>query len=112
MRDQPIPTRRVGDQTGLAGERVSIRGFIDPGTGSPDEIVVELANRDERTVDREPLVPLPDFHGNGATREIRFANVRLDPAESPAMARHSPNGFNRDCGSSEPAQRALAIRCR
>ena len=88
---------------------MSIRGFIDIGTGPPDEIVVELANNDERTVDCEPLVPLPDFHGNGVTREIRFANVRLDPAESPAMPRHFPNGFNRDCGSCDPAQRALAI---
>ena len=107
MDDQPIPTWRVGDQAQLAGERVTVCGFI--GAGPLDEIVVELANGDERKVHREQLAPIPDFHGNGATREVRLAIVRLDPAESLAMPRHSPNGFNWGCGSSEPAQRALAI---
>ena len=111
MDDQPIPTWRVGDQAQLAGERVTIRGFMDSGAGPLDEIVVELANGDERTVHREQLVPLPTFHGSGATREVRLASAsaRLDPAESLTMARHSPNGFNWGYGGSGPAQLALAI---
>ena len=84
MNDQPIPTWRVGDQA-------------------------ELANGDERTVHREQLAPIPDFHGNGATREVRLARVRLDPAESLAVARHSPNGFNWGYGGSGPAQLALTV---
>ena len=61
MNDQPIPTWRIGDQAKSAGERVTVRGFIDPGTGPLDEVVVELANGDERTVHRERLVLTPDF---------------------------------------------------
>ena len=84
MDDQPIPTRRVGDQA-------------------------ELAIGDERTVHREQLAPIPDFHGNGATREVRLASVRLDPAESLAVARHSPNSFNWGYGGSGSAQLALTV---
>ena len=109
MDDQPIPTWRVGDQAQLAGERVTICGFTDPGAGPLGEIVVELANGDERTVHRDQLAPLPDFHGNGATGEVRLAHARLDPSQSLAVARHSPNGFNWGYGGSGPAQLALAI---
>lgn len=90
MNDQPIPTWRIGDQAKLAGKRVTVRGFIDPGTGPLDTIVVELANGDERMVRREQLVAIADFHGSGSTREVRLANERLDPAESPAMTGESP----------------------
>ena len=47
---------RVGDQAMLAGEPVTIAGFIDHGKPGPlDEVLVDLANGEERTVRRDEL---------------------------------------------------------
>ena len=70
-------------------------GYIDHGGPGPfDEIVVEFANGEERTVLRDALCPLPDLvQGVRATGEVYLAGGRLDPAESLVVAAHSPEGF-------------------
>ena len=59
-------------------------GYIDHGGPGPlDEVLVEfVASGEERVVPRDALSPLPDLAGG-----------RLDPAESLAVATHSPEGF-------------------
>ena len=95
MTTQPSRSWRVGDQALLAGERVTFMGYIDHGGPGPfDEVLVELANGEERTVFRDALCPLPDLvQGVRATGEVYLAGGRLDPAESLAVAAHSPEGF-------------------
>ena len=95
MTTQPSRSWRVGDQALLAGERVTFMGYVDHGGPGPfDEVLVEFANGEERTVFRDALCPLPDLvQGVRATGEIYLAAGRLDPAESLAVAIHSPEGF-------------------
>ena len=95
MTTQPPRSWRVGDQALLAGERVTLMGYIDHGgPGAFDEVLVELANGEERTVFRDALCPLPDLvQGVRATGEVYLAGGRLDPAESLAVATQSPEGF-------------------
>ena len=95
----------------LAGEPVTVAGFIDHGEPGPlVEVLVELANGGERTVRRDELTSVFDvIQGHWRTREVYLAGGRLNPSESLAVARHSPNGFAWGCGSSGPAQLALAI---
>ena len=105
---------QVGDLAMLAGEPVAIAGFIDH--GGPDlldEVLVELAIGEERTVRRDELTPLFDvIQGHWQTREVYLASGRLNPTESLAVARHSPIGFGWGYGGSGPAQLALAILLR
>ena len=105
---------RVDDQAMLAGEPVTITGFIDHGEPRPlDEVLVELANGEERTVRRDELTSVFDvIQGHWKTREVYLAGGRLNPSESLAVARHSPNGFGWGDGGSGPAQLALAILLR
>ena len=52
---QSLHKWRGGDQAMLAGEPVTIAGFIDHGGAGPlDEILVELANGEKRTVKSSP----------------------------------------------------------
>ena len=100
-------------QAMLVGEPVTIVGFIDHGESRPlDEVLVELANGEERTVRRDELTSLFDvIQGHWQAREVYLAGGRLNPSESLAVARHSPNGFGWG-GGSGPAQLALAILLR
>ena len=86
---------RVGDLAMLGGEPVAIAGFIDHGGPGPlDEVLVELANGDERTVRCDELTSMFDvIQGRRQTREVYLAGGRLNPSESLAVARHSPTGF-------------------
>ena len=95
----------------LSGEPAAIVGFIDHGgTGPFDEVLVELANGEERTVRRDELTSMFDVvQGHWQTREVYLAGGRLNPTESLAVARHSPNGFGWGYGGSGPAQLSLAI---
>ena len=52
------------------------------------------------------------IQGHWQTREVYLAGGRLNPTESLAVARHSPNGFSWGDGGSGPAQLALAILLR
>ena len=93
---------RAGDQAMLAGEPVTIAGFIDHGEpGSLDEVLVELANEEERTVRRDELTSVFDvIQGHWQTCEVYLAGGRLNPSESLAVARHSPTGFGWGDGGS------------
>ena len=98
----------------LAGEPVAIAGFIDHGEPGPlDEVLVEFADGEERTVRRDELTSVFDvIQGHWKTREVYLAGGRLNPSESLAVARHSPNGFGWGDGGSGAAQLALAILLR
>ena len=99
----------------LAGMPVSIAGFIDyEGPAGPhDEVLVELPNGEERTVRGDELTSVFDvIQGHWPTREVYLAGGRLNPSESLAVARHSPDGFSWGDGGSGPAQLALAILLR
>ena len=98
----------------LAGEPVIIAGFIDHGGPGPlDEIRVELADGEERTVQRNELTSVFDvIQGHWRTREVYLAGGRLNPSESLAVARHSPDGFGWGDDGSGAAQLALAILLR
>ena len=99
----------------LAGEPVTIAGFIDHGEPKPlDEILVEFANGEERTVRRDELTSVFDvIEGHWQTREVYLAGGRLNPSESLAVARQSPSGFGWGYrGSGPQAQLALAILVR
>ena len=98
----------------LAGEPVTLAGFIDNwGPGPLDEVLVELPNREERTVRGDELTSVFDvIQGHWQTREVYLAGGRLNPSESLAVARHSPDGFSSGDGGSGPAQLALAILLR
>ena len=96
MSTRPSRTWRVGDQALVHLERVTVRGFIDPsGPGPLDEVRVEfVASGEERAVPRDALRPIADLvQGVRATGEVYLAGGRLDPAESLAVAPHSPEGF-------------------
>ena len=98
----------------LAGEPVTIAGFIDHGGAGPlDEIRIELANGEERTVHREELTSVFDvIQDHWQTREVYLAGGRLNPSESLAVARYSPDGFGWGDGGSGAAQLTLAILLR
>ena len=98
----------------LAGEPVTIAGFIDHGKPGPlDEVLLDLANGEERTVRRDELTTVFDvIQGHWQTREVYLAGGRLNPSESLTVARHSPSGFGWGSGGSGPAQLALAILLR
>ena len=98
----------------LAGEPVTIAGFIDHGGPGPlDELLVELADGEERTVQRNELTSVFDvIQGHWRTREVYLAGGRLNPSESLAVARHSPDGFGWGDDDSGAAQLALAILLR
>ena len=68
----------------LAGEPTAIAGFIDHGGPGPlDEVLVELANGEERIVRRDELTSMCDvIRGHWRTREVYLAG-----------GRHSPTGF-------------------
>ena len=86
----------MGDQALVHRERVTVRGFIDHGgPGARDEVLVEfLASGEERIVPRDSLCPISDLvQGMRATGEVYLAGGRLDPAESLAVATHSPESF-------------------
>ena len=100
MTTRPPWTWRVGDQALVHRERVTFLGYIDHGGPGPlDEVLVEfVASGEERTVPRDTLSPLPDLvQGVRATGEVYLAGGRLDPAESLAVAAHSPQGLDRAC---------------
>ena len=99
----------------LAGEPVTIAGLIDyEGPAGPlDEVLVELPNGEERTVRGDELTSVSDvIQGHWQTREVYLAGGRLNPSESLAVARHSPDGFSWGDGGSGPTQLALAILLR
>ena len=90
---------------------MTIAGFIDHGGPGPlDEVLVELPNGEERTVRGDELTSVFDvIQGQWQTREVDLAGGRLNPSESLAVARHSPDGCSWGDGGSGPAQLALAI---
>ena len=62
---------------------------------------------------RDELTSVFDvIQGHWKTREVYLAGGRLNPSESLAVARHSPNGFGWGDGGSGAAQLALAILLR
>ena len=91
-RDAPVTEYkwRVGDLAMLGGEPVAIAGFIDHGGPGPlDEVLVELADGDERTVHCDELTSMFDvIQGHWQTREVYLAGGRLNPSESLAVARY------------------------
>ena len=96
MRTRPSWIWRVGDQALVHRERVTIRELIDHGEpGARDEVLVEFVTRGEESiVPRDSLCPVSDLvQGMRATGEVYLAGGRLDPAESLAVATHSPEGF-------------------
>ena len=96
MTTQPPRTWRVGDQALVHRERVTFLDYIDHGRPGPlHEVLVEfVASGEKRVVPREALSSLPDLvQGVRATGEVYLAGARLDPAESLAVAVHSPQGF-------------------
>ena len=99
---QPLHRWQVGDRAMLAGEPVTIAGFIDHEEPGPlDELLVELANGDERTVHRDELTTVFDvIQGHWRTREVYLADGRLNPGESLAVVQHSPDGFGWGCRGS------------
>ena len=112
---RPPRTWRVGDQALVHRERVTVRGFIDHGGPGPlDEVLVEyVASGEECVVPRDALCPLPDLvQGVRATGEVYLAGGRLDPAESLAVATHSPQGFGWGNVGPGAAQLALALLLR
>ena len=98
----------------LAGVPVTIAGFIDyEGPDPLDEVLVELPNGEERTVRGDELTSVFDvIQGHWQTREVYLAGGRLNPSESLAVARHSPDGFSWGDDGSGPAQLALAVLLR
>ena len=98
----------------LAGEPVTIAEFIDHGApGLLNEVLVELANGEERTVRRDELTSVFDvIQGHWQTREVYLAGGRLNPSESLTVARHPPSGFGWGFRGSGAAQLALAILLR
>ena len=97
----------------LAGEPVSIAGFIDHGEPGPlDEVLVELADGEERTVRRDELTSVFDvIQGHWQTHEVYLAGGRLNPSESLAVARHSPSGFGWGYDGSGPLHFARCGLC-
>ena len=115
MTTQPPRTWRVGDLALVHRERVTFLGYIDHGGPEPfDEVLVEfVASGEERTVPRDALSPLPDLvQGVRATGEVYLAGGRLDPAESLAVATHSPEGFGWGDVGNGARQLALALLLR
>ena len=115
MTTQPPRSWRVRDQALLAGERVTFMGYIDHGGPGPlDEVLVEfVASGEERVVPRDALSPLPDLvQGVRATGEVYLAGGRLDPAESLAVATHSPQSFGWGNAGSGATQLGLALLLR
>ena len=110
-----LAERAVGDQALVHRERVTFLGYIDHGGSRPlDEVLVEfVASGEERTVPRDALSPLPDLvQGVRATGEVYLAGGRLDPAESLAVAAHSPQGFWWGNVGAGATQLALALLLR
>ena len=93
---------RTGDPALLAGEPVTIAGFIDHGEPGPlDELLVELAGGEERTAHRDELTTRFDvIEGHWSTCEVYLAGGRLNPGESLAVVPHSPDGFGWGDGGS------------
>ena len=91
---------------------MTIAGFIDHGGPGPlDELLVELAGGEERTVHRDELTTRFDvIEGDWSTGEVYLAGGRLNAGESLDVVAHSPDGF--DWGCSGSAQLALAILLR
>ena len=115
MTTQPPRTWRVGEKALVHRERVTFLGYIDHGGPEPfDEVLVEfVASGEERTVPRDALKPLPDLvQGVRATGEVYLAGGRLDPAESLAVAAHSPEGFWWGNVGAGATQLALALLLR
>ena len=104
LANQPWHRWRVGDQAMLAGEPVTIAGFIDHGNPGPlDELRVEFTDGEEHTVQRNELTSVFDvIQGHWRTREVFLAGGRLNPSESLAVARHSADGFGWGDGAREP----------
>ena len=72
-----------------------------------------MASGEERVVPRDALSPLPDLvQGVRATGEVYLAGGRLDPAESLAVATHSPQGFGWGNAGRGATQLALALLLR
>ena len=114
MARHPVRRWRAGDPALLAGEPVTIAGFIDHGGPGPlDELLVELAGGDERTVHGNELTTRFDvIEGDRSTREVYLAGGRLNPSESLAVATHSLDGFGWGHDDLGAAQLALAILLR
>ena len=93
---------------------MTIAGFIDHGGPGPlDELLIELADGEESTVQRNELTSVFDvIQGHWRPREVYLAGGRLNPSESLAVARHSPDGFGWGDDGSGAAQLALAILLR
>ena len=73
----------------LSGEPVTIAGFIDHGGPGPlDELLVELADGEERTVQRNELTSVFDvIQGHWRTREVYLAGGRLNAMADRARLR-------------------------
>ena len=83
---------RADDQAMHAGEPVTIAGFIDHGEPKPlDEILVEFANGEERTVRRDELTSVFDvIEGHWQNRSDRAP--RRDVATRPIPRAGVPAG--------------------
>ena len=85
--------------------------MADP--GPLDELLVELAGGDERTVHRNELTARLDvIEGDRCTREVYLAGGRLKQSESLAVTAHSPDGFGWGDDDLGAAQLALAVLLR
>ena len=93
---------------------MTIAGFIGHGGPGPlDELLVELAGGDQRTVYRGELTTRFDvIEGDWSTREVYLAGGRLNPDESLAVVPHSTDGFGWGNDGPGAAQLALAILLR
>lgn len=114
MARRPLHRWSTGEPAVLAGEPVTIAGFIDHGEAGPlDELVVEFADGEERTVHRGELTtPFEVIERQWSTREVWLADGRLSPGESIAVVPHSRVGFGWGTDDSGAAQLALALLLR
>ena len=115
MTTQPPRTWRVGDQALVHRERVTVRGFIGPvGPDAHIVVLVEFVTSGQvRVVPLGALCPIPDVvQGVRATGEVFLAGGRLNPAESLAVAAHSPEGFWWGNVGAGATQLALALLLR
>ena len=85
----------------LAGEPVAIAGFIDHGESGPlDEVLVELANGEERTVRRDELTSM---FVAALLFNRTLCNRMADAPSSPSSATRRQNACNvLICGSRKP----------
>ena len=106
---QPFHRWRTGDQAMLTGEPVTIAGFIDHRGPRPlDELRVELADGEERTVQRTELTSVFDVI-QGHLSDARARSTSLAAGSTRASRWPSP-GTHRTASAGETAAGETAAR--